>query len=190
MRNAERRSALLDAAIEVLAREGARGLTFRKLDDEAAVPPGTASNYFSRRAELLEQVGRRVLERVQPDPAFVAEALASAPTKALDLQLLHDLIRRVSADRSGFLALLELRLEAGRRPGLRAALTATMHQELEANIAFHLDAGFPGDRSTVLVLHLAMTGLLFEHLTLPDVLEPHSLEELTAIVVETVVPPD
>ena len=41
--NPARRAALVDAAIEVLAREGARGLTFRAVDVEAAVPNGTAS---------------------------------------------------------------------------------------------------------------------------------------------------
>jgi DNA-binding transcriptional regulator YbjK len=189
MRNPQRRTALLDAAIRVLAREGARGLTFRRVDDEAGVPPGTASNYFARRAELLEQVGQRVLDRVQPDPERVEAALSGPPTRALDVQLLRELTERVTADRSGFLALLELRLEASRRPELQATLTATMRRQLEANVAFHLDAGFPGDRSTVLVLHLAMTGLLFEHLTLPAVLGDRGLDELTTMVVEAVVPP-
>jgi DNA-binding transcriptional regulator YbjK len=45
-----RRAALVEAAIEVLARDGARGLT------EAGVPGGTASNYFASRDELLHQV--------------------------------------------------------------------------------------------------------------------------------------
>ncbi|MBF6246867.1 TetR family transcriptional regulator, partial [Nocardia elegans] len=38
--NPERRRALIDAAIEVLARDGARGLTFRAVDKEAGVPTG------------------------------------------------------------------------------------------------------------------------------------------------------
>lgn len=59
-RNDERRAALLDAAIEVLAREGARGLTFRAVDAEAGVPAGTASNYFANRDDLLTRVGPRV----------------------------------------------------------------------------------------------------------------------------------
>ncbi|MGQ5635868.1 MULTISPECIES: hypothetical protein [unclassified Streptomyces] len=40
--NPARRTALLDAAIEVLAREGSRGLTLRAVDKEAALPTGTA----------------------------------------------------------------------------------------------------------------------------------------------------
>ncbi len=44
MRNPERRRALVDAAIEVLADEGARGLTFRAVDARATVPAGPAAN--------------------------------------------------------------------------------------------------------------------------------------------------
>jgi AcrR family transcriptional regulator len=190
MRNPHRRALLLDAAVDVLAREGARGLTFRKVDDQAGVPAGTASNYFSDRAELLDQVARRVHERLQPDPERLQETMAVPPTRALDRQLMRELVDRVTADRAGFLALLELRLEAVRRPELRERLTTTVRDELEANIGFHLDARLPGNRSTVIVLYLAMTGLILEHLTLPDVLGADRLDEVTAMVVDAVVPPD
>ena len=79
-RNDERRGALVDAAIEVLAKEGARGLTFRAVDAEAAVPAGTASNYFTNRDHLLTQAGVRVYERLQPDEATIARQRASTRT--------------------------------------------------------------------------------------------------------------
>lgn len=62
--NTERRTALLDVAIEVLAREGSRGLTLRAVDKEAGVPTGTASNYFAHRGDMLTQVMRRTRERL------------------------------------------------------------------------------------------------------------------------------
>ena len=64
--NPERRQALLDASIEVLAAEGARGLTFRAVDKQAGVPAGTASNYFANRDDLLTQTGARFYERIVP----------------------------------------------------------------------------------------------------------------------------
>jgi DNA-binding transcriptional regulator YbjK len=76
-RNDQRRAALVDAAIEVLAKEGARGLTFRAVDIEAAVPTGTASNYFASRDDLLTQAGARVYERLQPDEATIARQRAA-----------------------------------------------------------------------------------------------------------------
>ncbi|AQA20766.1 putative transcriptional regulator, TetR family protein [Rhodococcus sp. MTM3W5.2] len=57
---------MVDAAIEVLAELGARGLTFRAVDSRAGVPPGTASNYFANRDDLLAQAGGRFYERLTP----------------------------------------------------------------------------------------------------------------------------
>ncbi|GAA3842295.1 TetR/AcrR family transcriptional regulator [Saccharothrix violaceirubra] len=170
VRNAERRVALVDAAIEVLAREGARGLTFRAVDQEAAVPTGTASNYFPNRDVLLHQVAERVHVRLTPDPAAVVEALSAPRDHALVRRFMRELLDRMRRERTGYLAVLELRLEATRRPELRASLTRTMSVTLEENFRFHAEAGLPGDRAGFEVLYLAMTGLLLEHLTLPDVL--------------------
>ncbi len=78
-RNPERRVALTDAAIEVLAQEGARGLTFRAVDTRAGVPVGTASNYFSSRDDLFMQTGARIHSRMTPDPTQVEQAMLPAP---------------------------------------------------------------------------------------------------------------
>jgi DNA-binding transcriptional regulator YbjK len=189
-RNQARRDALLDAAIAVLAADGARGLTFRRIDDEAGVPTGTTTNYFADRDELLRQVGERIFTRLQPDPERLAGIMAAPPSREQELALMHDLMARVATDRIGYLAFLELRLEATRRPELRAALAATVRADLEAGTAFHLDAGLPGGRSTVQVLYLAMTGLILQALTVPEVLSPDSVESLTETIVRTVVPPE
>ena len=141
--NPQRRTALLDAAIEVLAREGSRGLTLRAVDKEAAVPIGTASNYFRNRDELLSQVMTRTNERLTPDPDELAETMASPPSPALVVTLMRRLVERMRADRSSHLAMLELRLEGTRRPELRAELTRVFTELLEANVKWHLDAGLP-----------------------------------------------
>ncbi|MER6302592.1 TetR family transcriptional regulator [Kitasatospora sp. NPDC001539] len=188
VQNPARRTALADAAIEVLAREGARGLTFRAVDVQAGVPNGTASNYFANRDQLLHQTARHIHQRLTPDPAILAELLRAPRDRKLVAALMHDLIRRIAADRAGYLAMLELRLEATRRPELRAQLTGTVREELEANIAYHLGEGLPGDRRTVVVLYLAMTGLIVEHLTLPEVLGADGLPALIDAAVERIVP--
>lgn len=176
--NPARRTALLDAAIEVLAREGSRGLTLRAIDTEAGVPAGTASNYFVNRADLLGQVMRRTLERLTPDPDEVAETMRAEPSTELVRLLMHQLVQRMHGDRSSHLAMLELRLEATRRPELRTELTRLFSEELESNIAFHLGAGLPGDRTSVVLLYLAMIGLIVEDLTIPGLLAPHRPEGL------------
>ncbi|WP_030681573.1 TetR/AcrR family transcriptional regulator [Streptomyces sp. NRRL B-1347] len=176
--NPARRTALLDAAIEVLAREGSRGLTLRALDTEAEVPKGTASNYFANRAELLAQAMQRVQERLMPAEDALADTMREAPSMELVSTLLGQLVERMRADRSSHLALLEMRLEATRRPELHAELSRFMAEQLEGNISFHLDAGLPGDRTGVVLLYLAMLGLIVDDLTVPELLTPFSIDKL------------
>jgi DNA-binding transcriptional regulator YbjK len=58
----ERRRKLCDAAIEVLAEHGSRGLTHGQVDRCAELPEGTTSYYYRTRAALLRGVARRVAE--------------------------------------------------------------------------------------------------------------------------------
>ncbi|MGI5166592.1 TetR/AcrR family transcriptional regulator [Spirillospora sp. CA-253888] len=183
--NPERRAALIDAAIEVLARDGMRGLTFRAVDAEAGVPIGTASNYFANRDDLLMQTGGRVYERLQPDSAAMPEARRDRDRLA---ELMREVVHRVADYRSGYLALLELRLEATRRPGLRVVLTETIRADIAANIDYHRTSGLPGDATTVELLHLALNWLILERLTLPEVFPPERLDALVEAAVERALP--
>ena len=54
---------LLDAAIEVLAEGGTRGLTHRAVDAQAGLPVGSTSNRFRTRDALLSGVLQRLLQR-------------------------------------------------------------------------------------------------------------------------------
>jgi AcrR family transcriptional regulator len=176
--NPARRVALLDASIEVLAREGSRGLTLRAVDNEAGVPTGTASNYFANRAVLLSQVMRRTRQRLTPDPSGLADTMKTAPSRELVKTLLCQLVERMRRERNTHLAMMELRLEATRRPELQEELTRFSVAELDANISFHLGNGLPGDRTGVVLLYLAMLGLIVDDLTVPDLLTPHRLDAL------------
>lgn len=186
-RNEARRAALVDAAIEVLARDGARGMTFRAVDTEAAVPLGTASNYFSSRDDLLTQAGARVYERLQPDEETVARQRAAGKDRETYAVLMRELVGRIAAFRTGYLALLELRLEATRRPGLRTVLTERVRADVEANVRYHEASGLPGDATAVKLLHLALNWLIVEQLTLPDVFTPEERDRLVTAAVERIV---
>ncbi|MGV9455194.1 TetR/AcrR family transcriptional regulator [Streptomyces sp. NPDC003635] len=189
-RNDQRRAALVDAAIEVLAREGARGLTFRAVDAEAAVPAGTASNYFANRDELLTQAGARVYERLQPDEATLARHREAERDRETYVELMRELVGRVSSFRTGYLALLELRLEATRRPELRRVLTERVRADVDANLAYHEASGLPGDAMAVKLLILTLNWLIVEQLTLPDVFTEAERDRLVAAAVERIVTPE
>jgi DNA-binding transcriptional regulator YbjK len=105
-----------DAAITVLAEQGARGLTHRAVDRAAGLPPGTTSNHARTRAALLTLALTRIAEldaadgaRAWPD-AGLADGLA---------RMLHWMITDAGARRR-VLARFELAFEATRRPELRA----------------------------------------------------------------------
>lgn len=186
-RNDQRRAALVDAAIEVLAREGARGLTFRAVDTEAAVPTGTASNYFASRDDLLTQAGARVYERLQPDEATIARQRAAGRDRETYAELMRELVGRIASFRTGYLALLELRLEATRRPELRKVLTERVRADVDANVAHHEASGLPGDATAVKLLILALNWLIVEQLTLPDVFTEAERDQLVTAAVERIV---
>ena len=110
------------------------------------------------------------------------------PSQATELGLMTWLVERAVADRAAHLALFELRLEATRNPTIAPTVTETFARNLEAITADHVDDGFPGDRSTALVLYLAMSGLLLEHLTMPDLLGDDAIQSVVERIVTTVVP--
>ncbi|MFK4148401.1 hypothetical protein [Streptomyces sp. NPDC004065] len=66
-----------------------------------------------------------------------------------------------------------MRLEATRRPELHTELSRFLAAQLDADAGFHLGHGLSGDRTRVVLLHLAMLGLIGDELTVPELLAPH-----------------
>ncbi|MCC3315342.1 TetR/AcrR family transcriptional regulator [Nocardia africana] len=185
--NPERRQALLDASIEVLAREGARGLTFRAVDQEAGVPAGTASNYFPNRDALLVQVGHRYYERLIPSEEAMAKSRGPQTRESMT-ELMTEVVDRVFHFRTGYLAILELRLEATRRPELQALLTERVRADLDFNISNFRDSELPGDEDAVVLLYLALNWLILERLTLPGIFDEQRAAELVRTIVNRAIP--
>ena len=106
----ERLEVIGDAAIEVIAAEGMRGLTHRAVDRAAGLPMGSTSYYARTRAALLELTMARIvaLDQVSPRPGGLAESIAGFAFEA------------ITSGRTRMLARYEFALEATRRPELRA----------------------------------------------------------------------
>lgn len=166
-RNDARRSALADAGIRVLAREGARGLTHRAVDAAAETPAGTASNYFPTRDDLISALVDRIEERLTPNPEVLALLAGRSPDRALFADYTRDIVRRLSADPDVSLALFELRLEASRRPAVAEALGAWRQRSFEDDVRFTEGAGLPGGRTEIALFHYALDGLMLDRLTSP-----------------------
>lgn len=185
-RNDDRRSALADAGIRVLAEQGARGLTHRAVDAEAGTPAGTASNYFSTRDDLIRALVDRIEARLTPEPEALGRLERRLPDRALFVAYVRDVVRRLTADPDVGLALFELRLEAARRPGVAASLGSWRQRAFDDDIAFHEGAGLPGGPTELALLHYAIDGLLLDRLTVP-LATGLSIEAAVEALVERVV---
>jgi AcrR family transcriptional regulator len=164
-RNEERRRELADAGLAVLARDGARGLTHRAVDQRAGVPAGTASNYFRSREALFAGLFARIGERLAPDPEVHADLAARPPSRELFADYIRDIVARLGAEREVTLALFELRLEAARRPELAGPVADWLRTGFAGDVAFNRAAGLPGGAAEVALFHYAIDGLLFDRLT-------------------------
>jgi DNA-binding transcriptional regulator YbjK len=183
-----RRDLLRDAALRVLSREGSRGLTHRAVDQEARVPTGTTSNYYRSREALLNALAERIDERLRPDDATQERLARAKPSRARYVTLMKLLVRRVLAKPELHLALIELKLEASRRPALREALRTTLARNFEADLTFHRRAKLAGGRRELVLLHAAFDGLLLDQLTTSQLASGRELIRVIREIVEAIVP--
>lgn len=186
-RNDDRRRLLADAAISVLASEGARGLTHRAVDRTAGVPVGTASNYFASRDALIAGLMTRIGERLGPTNDDLDTRAAQPVGPALFADYLRDIVRRLAAEHEVTLALFELRLESTRRPEVAAVLHEWQRAAFAGDVAFNAEAGLPGGRREIALFHYAIDGLMLDRLTMP--IDPEtSTDEVIDALVEGLLP--
>lgn len=185
--NPERRAALADAGLRVLARMGPRGLTHRAVDEEAEVPRGTTSNYFRSRDALLGALGERIFERLGPPAEVLARPRALPPSRRSLRHYVHEIVRRTTSAPEITTALFELRLEATRNPALAERLGATLARGFEADVRFHASARLPGGALEIALLHYAIDGLLLDRLG-PSIGSGESLERAVDLLVDRLVP--
>lgn len=146
-KSAQRRNALCDAAIALLAADGARGLTHLRVDRQAGFADGTTSFYYQTRAALLRGAMDRVIEL---DVASFTSALAATGEGEVD-SLLSTLATQamrtaVEPERSRARARFELMMIASRDPELGVVFDDLMKQFVaisEAAVAQVQPAGAP-----------------------------------------------
>ncbi len=149
---------------------------------------GTASNYFANRDDLLVQVGgHRYYERLIPGDEVIAQS-RQRQTRESMTGLMTEVVERVTDFRTGYLAILELRLEATRRPELQDLLTERVRADLDFNIANYRESGLPGGEDAVVLLYLALNWLILDRLTLPGIFDEKRAADLVRIAVERAIP--
>ena len=119
----DRRTAILDGALAVLAEQGMRGLTHRAVDAAAGLPPGSTSYYFRSRAALVAGCVQRLVERDLAEDVAAVNAAVLAAGQDLPAVLATVLttvgVRMATVERQRTLARYELSLASVRDPALR-----------------------------------------------------------------------
>ncbi len=164
--NPERRTQLLDAAIDILADTGVGGLTHRLVDERAGLPSGTTSNYFRTRLALLEATTKHVAEqhwqRVALLQAVVGQSVDADTVKALMARMISDPDERM---RRGNIARMELFLEGTRRPELAPALGQIQAAALKSARLILEAAGFAPSDEQMGELARLLNGIAFSNST-------------------------
>ncbi|MFI8854444.1 TetR family transcriptional regulator C-terminal domain-containing protein [Streptomyces sp. 891-h] len=165
-KESHRRTVLADAAIDVLADEGIRGLTHRAVDRAAQLPPGTTSAYYRTRRALLTALVSRLVERDQAEleaagrrlpPPRSAEEMASALAQFVRRRLTGEGRRRT-------LARYACTVESVHHPELREILTPRENAARDAMRTFLADRGVPDCEERTLTLLACVDGLVFDRL--------------------------
>ena len=127
-RNVEqRRRDLCDAAIELLAAEGARGLTHLRVDRHAGFADGTTSFYYQTRTALLHGALERVIELDVADFTDALNATGDGEVDSLLGTLAEQAMRTaVEPERSRARARFELMMIASREPELGVVFEGLM----------------------------------------------------------------
>ncbi len=198
-RNTRRRSALADAAIEVLGTAGIHKLSHRAVDERAGLPAGTAANYFPRRDDLLAAAAERVAElHVAEMTAADRAAIASAgdPSGApAGLDALAGLIgaslhEAATRHRTRYLAAYELALESTRQPALAEAMARLGAAALGSTLAEHRSLGLPSTAEQVQALIALYNGTLMTLVVAPPgTVTPEATLALASCLVSGVLRP-
>ena len=170
---AERRRDLCDAAIRLLAADGAKGLSHLKVDRRAAVPDGTTSFYFRTRSALLRAVAERLAELDLADLQSVADGCGGRDAGSSPSRLSQVVIqagKQPHLERTK--ARYELTMQATRDPALAAILQratdgfAKLHREILVRLmprGAELEAAVVEDLSNVTLTFINGLLLRFAH---------------------------
>ena len=163
---ADRRTVLLDAAVEVVADQGLGGLTHDAVDAQAGIPIGSTAELFPTDQTLVEGVTQRCIEReMQMATGPHAEVEASPEGLASAFGAFAD--RALGEDRAVTLARYMLHAEAARTPSLRPFYAVGANEADTWALDLVRRAGSQHPERDVGIMANYVTGLVFHELALP-----------------------
>jgi DNA-binding transcriptional regulator YbjK len=164
----DKRTDVLDAAIDLLGTEGLRALTHRGVDAAAGVPAGSTSNYFRTRSALVEGVLDRLLERDRVDVGSLTGAAPPCDARELADLLYRYVLFATGPDAVRTRARFAMFVEAMAVPELQAGVE-TRRSELRGRIAALLAAvGVEHAEPAARILLDYLDGVILHRLTAGD----------------------
>ena len=177
-RGRARRTAILDATIAVVARDGTGAATHRAVAKLAKVPLAATTYYFASRDDLLLEAFRHLTARRMAalDAAFaiLPERLSAEVAAAGWAHALAELLRTEPA---AVAAEFEMHLESYRRPQLRA-----IHAQWEAKAMEYFTAGMKAIGSRKPAVDAAIVLAVLTGLEIGEIVNPtdHAERDLLA----------
>jgi TetR/AcrR family transcriptional regulator, regulator of biofilm formation and stress response len=141
-RGERRRSAILAAALRVIAERGVAATTHRAVAEAAGVPTSTTTYYFKSLDELLDEALLLFVREEAERLRAIANELEGKPVPAAEVARVLDAELRTDRGAND-VAQFELYLEASRRPSLREAARASLDLYAEVAEAALRAAGSP-----------------------------------------------
>ena len=185
--NQQRRDELTDAAIDIVAGHGLHGLSHRAVDERAAVPRGTTSNYFRSREALVAATVQRIVDL---HFALIAQLRAQhegKPSNVSMAEFLGEVVDHALTEFPGrYIAMLELALESTRQPELRAELDRIADEAMKLTLEAHRSASSEPSQRDIELLNAFYNGVLFTSLVMPQTLGGRSPGEITRDMLDKV----
>ena len=171
---ADRRTALLEATLQLIGSGGLAAVTHRAVERAAGLPHGSTTYYFKSKQQLLEAAVARLLEidRARADEIVhaISRTLATrAPLDSLDLDAIAAaIVAWIDQDRTYQLARYELFVESARRPELKAAMRSGGDSFLRVLEPIVVAAGSHDPARDARIALAMANGLMLEQLARPE----------------------
>jgi AcrR family transcriptional regulator len=157
----EGRDALLDATVRVVAKHGLRGLTYRRVAEEAGTTHGLVSYHFKSRDALIHEAVAKASR------AAVDRSLLNPPTHRVE-DFVRDLPELVAHEADAQAFQFELAIEGRRRPNVSAEMRAAYEEWLAitrdslAHLGLTVDVSVAARLAFAAIDGLTLQQLIFE----------------------------
>jgi AcrR family transcriptional regulator len=169
----EGRDALLDATVRVVARHGLRGLTYRRVAEEAGTTHGLVSYHFKSRDALIHEAV------VKASRAAVDRSLLDPPSGRVE-DFVRDLPELVSQEADAQAFQFELALQGRRQRTLSTEVRAAYGEWIAVTREALAKLGIDGDDEVAArLVFAAIDGLTLQQLIFED---PEQTREAVALL--------